>query len=237
MDVILTTKCNLKCDGCCYLFNKYKDGEFLDADKIIANMNKIKPSLEKYRTISVIGGETFLYPDLVKICDYIKDLDIDQCAIFTNGTIYPNYIEELCKTMNNKFHIIIGGYGNEIVKKKLCDIFTKYNISHVIRPDDDDWIEHGDFIDHKEPKIKFCDFRYLTLMKDRIYACGRFAQAVNLGLIDIKNMSQDEYIDINDKDVLAKIDKMMEESYYKFTSTCKYCLRGTKKGTNRIQGS
>ena len=42
MDVILTTKCNLKCDGCCYLFNKYKDGEFLDADKIIANMNKIK---------------------------------------------------------------------------------------------------------------------------------------------------------------------------------------------------
>ena len=237
MDVILTTKCNLKCNGCCYLFNKYKVGEHLDCQKIISNMEKIKPALEKHEVISIIGGETFLYPDLVQICDYIKDLNIRQCSIFTNGTIYPDYIEDLCKIMNDKFHITISGYGNKEVTKKLCDIFTKYHISHVIRPDDDDWIEHGDFIDHNEPKIKFCDFRYLTLMKDRIYACGRFAQAVNLGLIDINDLTEDEYIDIDDEQVLEKIDKMMEESYYKFTKTCKYCLRGSKLGVNKTQGS
>ena len=97
MDVILTTKCNLKCNGCCYLFNKYKVGEHLDCQKIISNMKKIKPALEKHEVISIIGGETFLYPDLVQICDYIKDLNIKQCSIFTNGTIYPDYIEDLCK--------------------------------------------------------------------------------------------------------------------------------------------
>ena len=34
-----------------------------------------------------------------------------------------------------------------------------------------------------------------------------------------------------------EIDKMMEESYYKFTKTCKYCLRGSKLGVNKTQGS
>lgn len=237
MDIIVTTKCNLKCDGCCYLFNKYKEGEFLDADRIISNMEKIKPALEKHKILSIIGGETFLYPDLPKICEYVNNLDIDCCTIFTNGTIYPSYIEELCQKLSKKFHIVIGNYGNPEVISKLTTIFKQYGISHVIRPDDDDWIEHGDFVDHQEPKIRFCNFRYLTLMKDRIYACGRFAQAVNLGLIDISQLSTDEYIDIDDERVLDKIDIMTEESFYKFTNTCKYCLRGSKKGVNISQGS
>ncbi len=237
MDVILTTKCNLKCNECCYLFNKYKQGEDLDADVVINNMEKIKPIIIQHQLLSIIGGETFLYPDLVKIVKYIKTIPNIKCTIFTNGTIYPNYMEELCSIMDDKFHIMIGGYGNPEIIKKMKSIFTKYNISYVVRVDDAEWIHHGEFIDHQEEKTHFCDFRYLTLMKNRVYACGRYAQAVNLGLIDIKELTDDEYVDLDDEKLLEKLAIMTEESFYKFTSTCKYCLRGSEKGIKVVQGS
>lgn len=239
MDVILTTKCNLKCSECCYLFNKYKQGENLDADVVINNMEKIKPIIIRHQLLSIIGGETFLYPDLVKVVKYVATIPDIQCTIFTNGTIYPGYIKELCRAMQKgRFHVMIGGYGNPEVVEKLQTIFTKYNISHVVRPNDGlEWIHHGEFIDHQEEKTHFCDFRYLTLMKNRVYACGRFAQAVNLGLIDIEELTEDEYVDLDDEFLLEKLAIMTEESFYKFTSTCKYCLRGSDKGSGIAQGS
>lgn len=236
MDIILTTKCNRKCSGCCYLFNKYTEGELLDADHIIENINKITPAIVQEDIISIIGGETFLYPDLVKIVNHVKQIPVSQYNIFTNGTILPDYIEELCKAVDNRFHFIIGNYGNPDVMSKLCEIFSKYNVSHVIRPEDDDWIEHGDFIKHNEPKDHFCDFRYLTLMKDRVYACGRFAQAVNLGLIPIEDLADNEYVDINDPQLLEKLTIMYEESFDTFSPTCDYCLRGSKKSIAITQG-
>lgn len=236
MDIILTTKCNRKCSGCCYLFNKYKEDEFFDPDYIINNVKKVLPAIEKYGNVSIIGGETFLYPELVKIVKYIKTTQVTHIDIFTNGTIYPDYIEELCKIVDNRFHFVIGNYGNKDVIKKLKETFMVNRISHVVRPDDDNWIEHGDFIDHKEPKVQFCNFRYLTLMKDKIYACGRFAQAVNLGLIKLEDMDSEEWVDINDEQVFEKIDMMMEQSFYHFSKTCKYCLRGSKKGLLIPQG-
>lgn len=236
MDIILTTNCNKKCEGCCYLFNKYKIGEFFDVDRIIANMEKIKPAIEKYETVSIIGGETFLYPDLVKIVKYVANLNINYCVLFTNGTILPSYIEELCQAMDERFNIVIGNYGIPEVTEKLSEYFNKYNISHVIRPDDAEWVEHGDFIDHNEPKIEFCRFRFLTLMEERLYACGRFAQAVKLNLIPIEDLKENEYVDLDDPQLFEKIDIMMAESFDTFSETCKYCLRGSAKGTAIPQG-
>ena len=237
MDIILTTSCNKKCEGCCYLFNKYKTGEHLDADKIINNIKKLQPVIESYeKTVSIIGGETFLYPDLVKIVNFVKTLNIEQCVIFTNGTIIPDYFEELCKAVNYKFHFVIGNYGNPEVIDFLKKNFTKNEISCVVRPDDDPWVEHGDFINHDEPKVEFCKFRYLTLMKDRVYACGRFAQAVNLGLIPIENLEENEYVDLDDEQLFEKIDTMMKESYDTFSKTCNYCLRGSVKSMIIPQG-
>lgn len=236
MDIILTTNCNKKCEGCCYLFNKYKTGEFFDADRIIANMEKVKPAIEKYETVSIIGGETFLYPDLVKIVKYVASLNITYCVLFTNGTILPSYIEELCQAMDERFNIVIGNYGIPEVTEKLIECFNKYNISNVIRPDDAEWVEHGDFIDHNEPKIEFCRFRFLTLMEERLYACGRFAQAVKLNLIPIEDLKENEYVDLDDPQLFEKIDIMMAESFDTFSETCKYCLRGSAKGTAIPQG-
>ena len=73
-------------------------------------------------------------------------------------------------------------------------------------------------------------------MKDRVYACGRFAQAVNLGLISIDDLEENEYVDLDDEQLFEKIDTMMEESYYHFSKTCNYCLRGSAKSIQIPQG-
>lgn len=236
MDLILTTKCNLKCSGCCYLFNKYEEGEFLDADMIIKQADLIRTAIEEEEFVSLIGGETFLYPDLVKVLKHVQEYNISQCTIFTNGTIYPSYMEELCQVANEKIHILIGSYGNKEVIEKIQQTCNKYKVSCVCRDDELEWVEHGDFIPHNEKKIKFCNFRYSTLMKGKVFACGRFAQAWNLGLIKLEDMDELEYVDIYDKDALSKLHKMYWNSFDHYSSTCNYCLRGSKKSIKIVQG-
>ena len=53
MDIIVTTECNRKCNGCCYLFNKYKHGEFLDADTIIKEVRIVRPIIEEEKLTSI----------------------------------------------------------------------------------------------------------------------------------------------------------------------------------------
>jgi len=236
MDIIVTTECNRKCQGCCYLFNKYKKGEFLDADTIIKEMRMIRPIIEDEGFASIIGGETFLYPDLVKVMKELQEYNIVSCTIFTNGTIYPDYLEELCKVANDKVWIFIGGYGNPEIMQRIQDMCEKYNVHCPVRPDDMDWVEHGDFIDHNEEKITFCDFRYSTLMKGKVFACGRFAQAWNLGLIKLEDMDDNEWVDIYEDTDLKKCRELSSQRFDTFSSTCRYCLRGSKKGVSITQG-
>ena len=235
MDIIVTTKCNLKCSGCCYLFNKYETGEFLDAETIIKEADIVRKAIEKEDVISIIGGETLLYPDLVKVMAHVQEYDVSCCSIFTNGTIYPSYMEELCQKANDKIIIYIGGYGDPEITKKIQDMCDKYNVKCVVRPDDMEWVEHGDFIDHKEEKIHFCNFRYTTLMKGKVFACGRFAQAWNLGLVKLEDFEDIEWADVYTDNILDKLEQM-RLNCINFSKTCKYCLRGSKKGVSIEQG-
>ena len=77
----ITTKCNMKCDHCCYSCGKWgKHGEYetiIDAIAFIRNWND--------ETISIGGGEPTLHPRFFDILKYCLE-DFDSVWMATNGS-------------------------------------------------------------------------------------------------------------------------------------------------------
>ena len=73
--------CNIKCRGC---YNLYKDHvKSLDEVKAEIDIALEKRNLE---TITLLGGEPTLHPDLIAIISYIKSKNLI-CALITNGIV------------------------------------------------------------------------------------------------------------------------------------------------------
>lgn len=74
--------CNIRCRGCYNLFNTYvKPMAQIKADIDLAFE---KRNLE---TITILGGEPTLHPDLVEIIRYIKEKNV-VCEMLTNGVVF-----------------------------------------------------------------------------------------------------------------------------------------------------
>lgn len=94
--VILTRKCNLRCDFC-----YAKDAGYYEGDKVsYEDLKKIVDFCcdAKVKYIFFTGGEPLLYPNLNDILVYIKEKrNSTMTAIATNGILFENF--QLCKNI------------------------------------------------------------------------------------------------------------------------------------------
>ena len=135
----ITSSCNLKCTGCYAaatgtLCNQ-KTNNNLD-------LEKWEQIIQEARELGVFafiiaGGEPFLMPDLLKICEKIKDRLF---LIFTNGTILKNTDIEKLKRLRNTI-IIVSIEGDQYltdkrrgtgVYKKIINTLDELNSKGVI---------------------------------------------------------------------------------------------------------
>ena len=74
--------CNIRCRGCYNLYKTYVKP--LDQIKSEVDLALKKRNLE---TITILGGEPTLHPDLVEVIRYIKSKNVI-CEILTNGVVF-----------------------------------------------------------------------------------------------------------------------------------------------------
>jgi organic radical activating enzyme len=74
--------CNIKCRSCYNINNNFVKDFGLICDEIDTGIKKRKP-----QSITLIGGEPTLHPDLVKIIQYIKQQGVI-CQMLTNGMLF-----------------------------------------------------------------------------------------------------------------------------------------------------
>lgn len=89
--VHLTQRCNLDCTYCYNKknLNKWQDISINSWKKCILELKE--QGLEK---VIITGGEPFLSDNLIELCKYVKDLNL-QLQILTNGTLIENKVEVL----------------------------------------------------------------------------------------------------------------------------------------------
>ena len=226
LDVMITTKCSMKCESCANLMQYYvaaknTDHEILSAIEILDN------NVDAISEFRVIGGEPLMNKQWAHIVNGIIEQDVKRkIFIYTNGTISPK--EEQLKTFHGKnVNFYITDYGKLSRNiNKLEENLTKHGISYKRKPADN-WVDCSSIRQHKrtarENEVVFkecCAKQFYTLLNGRLYTCPFIANAANLKSIPDNRAN---YVDLLSKtdDLKQKIRKLV--TMQKFFPACDFC--------------
>ena len=226
LDVMITTKCSLKCESCANLMQYYvaaknTDHEILSAIEILNN------NVDAISEFRIIGGEPFMNRGWAHIVNGIIEKHAERkIFIYTNGTIVPK--DEQLETLHGKnvnFYITDYGKLSRNVNK-LTENLTKHGISYKRQPADN-WVDCSSIRQHKrtalENEVVFkecCAKEFYTLLNGKLYICPFIANAANLNAIP-HNCA--DYVDLFSKtyDLKQKIRKLVKMQ--KFFPACDFC--------------
>lgn len=231
LDLVITTKCSLRCRDCCNLMQYYEHPVNYPLDELTENTKKLLKYVSEINEIRVIGGEPFMHPQLAEIIDMLAaESKIKKISILSNGTIMPS--ENQWKSFaDDKVILVYTNYGEEISKKlkAIMEIVEERGINCYYR-DTEDWADCCKISDYKRDKndlirtLEECCAKHLyTMIGDKIYRCPFIANARNLHAIDVE---MDEYFDINKylSDIGAGQREIQRLFYEKdYFNACNYC--------------
>ncbi|MCM1239656.1 MAG: radical SAM protein [Lachnospiraceae bacterium] len=136
VEVMLTNACTLKCRYC-GLYTNHMDQRFhRDVNEIKGDVCRLFEITDRLITLHLLGGEPFLYPDLVEVLDYIGrrfGARIGTLVVVTNGTVkIQETVLQALKRYN--VEVSISNYTKTIPYEKtlrdLCEILERWHIPY-----------------------------------------------------------------------------------------------------------
>jgi len=100
-NIMINSKCNLKCTYC------FANNADLESNMTLENVKKAVEFILKKNTerIGIIGGEPTLHPELREILKYLCDNEaVKEVVLFSNGILLNNYWDEL---QNTKMKVLV----------------------------------------------------------------------------------------------------------------------------------
>lgn len=117
-----TKHCNLNCRGCSSC-SPISEEWFLEADKLIMDLNRFIELGIEFSNINILGGEPLLHPEITTLFDVVKNIYPDcNLGILTNGL--------LLKHMNSCFWSKCKEH-NVVIKVTCFPIFSEDEISSI----------------------------------------------------------------------------------------------------------
>ncbi|MBE5916375.1 MAG: radical SAM protein [Pseudobutyrivibrio ruminis] len=220
--VQLTQKCTLKCKGCNNLMPKFTAPKHFNKSRIIKDINSLSDKVDRIMVMELLGGEPFLYPDLVTILEQLRKMaKIDRIELTTNGTIVPSerVLEQLKK---NKVLVRVSKYPKSTRLNELINRLKNNEIKFEIL-DELIWHDSNDTMarqmtpyeelmtNYKCASPKVCK----TLSNGKLYLCARAAALYDLGICKDEN----NFVDIT----LCDREKLKSFSLFPRGTVCNYC--------------
>ena len=228
LDIMITTKCSMKCESCSNLMQYYTKPEDSNYKKILNEVNIITSHVDDISEFRVIGGEPLMNKEWANITDGLfKDDPKRKIFIWTNGTIGPKDSQlELLQGKNISF--VITDYGLlskniEHMKEKL----TKYNLAFVAT-EVKNWVDCSGLKEHHrtgselQEVYKQCCAKYLyTLLDGKLFSCPFLANAAKLKAIKDNSAN---YVDLYSDPELIKRKIKRLVGGVKFLPGCDFCV-------------
>jgi len=227
LDVMVTTKCTLRCENCCNLMPYYESHSPFSASSILQAINNLSKNVDLVSEFRLIGGEPFLNKDWANIASGISDAYPDQeIFVYTNGTICPQE-DDFARIAGRKVNIIITSYG-ELSRRlnRLEQLLDKYSLNYVTTPAEH-WVDCSSIKHHKRTPerlkevFKECCVKYLyTLLHGKLYRCPFIANAANLNAIPDNPLN---YVNLtgSTRDLRESLGRFINSA--KFFPGCDYC--------------
>lgn len=239
VDVVITTKCNLLCDGCSHLMPYYKNPNHLNRDQVIASMRKLAEAVDWFDHFNILGGEPFLNPDLKYIMEAIPAEKSRLVQVLTNATIIPKDPELFAVMRRKGVHVVITPYpSNENTREQLIAVLERENVAWNYY--DRQWTDYGEPRDyHRSPRelrrqFFKCNEVCKNLLDGRLYYCFRCAHISDLGFCQYR---KGEAVDLL-KNTTAQNRQQLRRLMWRHKplEACQYCLMGTDQNVCILRG-
>lgn len=190
MDLVLTTRCSLKCKKCANLMQYYSSPDDVKLDVIKQSINNLLESIDYIGQIYVLGGEPFIYRELPDVIGFLSEKkQIGIIKIVTNGTILRenDYEWERLRVPNAIVTISDYGYKSRCIYGLLVKL-RKERINHYrIRTQfflDTGGLQKRNRSSEELLKVFYdCGTLCKSLYNGKLYICPRAAHGIDLGFI------------------------------------------------------
>ena len=238
VDIMVTTKCSMKCESCSNLMQYYKDPKDSDDQKTFEALEILSQNVDDISEYRIIGGEPLMNRNWSKIVDAIVEKNPERKVyIYTNGTIAPKE-EQLKKFSEKDVSFVITDYGKlSRNADKLTEMLERNKITYVRTPAEN-WLEcgtikhHNRSVENLKEVFKQCCVKYVyTLLDGKLYRCPFIANANNLKAIPNNPAN---YVDLLSKkdDVKKQLKRIMQVA--KFFPGCDFCVGRPYDPTSKI---
>lgn len=232
LPVVITEKCTLRCRDCSVFMPYYSHPRHYAAEEIIQWVTRFASCVDVIEKLNIIGGETFLHPELDKICRELSRItNIFQLMLVTSGTVLPK--EQVLQAMKNTVAmVVISDYGELSAKKsQLACKLKEYNIPYQIFSDEREWTrllppkKHGRPDTENTAIRKQCKWADITpkIIAGEYHICDYSA---GISPFKVVPGTEDDYLSLADP-IFNAVDGRKKIKYLKeekaFLTVCDYC--------------
>jgi hypothetical protein len=232
LDLVLTTKCTLKCKDCSNLMPYYKESVTYTPEELIKDVEALVSAVDLIYEVRILGGEPFLYPYLDRIISKcLAERKIKKIRIITNGSFMPldnclNFLKMLTLREKRKILFFLSSYSvvATSIKNKIISCLRGMGY-YVYVSQESAWRDEGKFnnrgfsINDLIKNYSTCSL-CITLFNHEVSMCARAAHGIFLGLIPGVKTEQVKLLGCEPAYIRQNLKELFNK---KFISTCNYC--------------
>lgn len=226
----VTTKCNMRCNGCIAMMDKYDKPYTPDIETLLADAESLLECVNLIEEFYVVGGESFLNRQLHHLFEYLFNGrysdKIKSIRVLTNARLMPN--EETVKILSkysDKNEIHFSKYDDK--NKETIVKLREMNIN-CIGYDPEPWSDAGETYSRNRSITELKDLYTKCYSKDyhncvvngELHPCPRSAHSKDLGLIpDYKT----DYVNLREGSTESRIRQIQELQSRQYLCACNHC--------------
>jgi len=237
MEVVVTSKCTLKCISCANLMQYYRANNkhyVADYAVLAKDIEKLLSQFDYITCINVIGGEPLVYPRLYDVLNKLAtSKKIGLVTIITNGTVKPNNeIMQLAKSP--KIIFVLSQYPKEVAPEADMLVKTLLNNKVNVQFGKSVWYERFGEMGTKargrtnrQLAQNFAGCQgCIEFMDGKLHMCPVSSHGTNLGLII---PDDEDYIDFRTDNIdKIKLKRLIRKPKGFYIRACDHCDAGIR---------
>lgn len=247
---VINSICNLSCKYCVQYINNYPhDARYnVPYEQVCKDIDAFLDTIDTAGTISMMGGETFLHPDISKIVEkFATKKNYGFLSVPTNGLhpIKPNQLEGFKDprvVINFGYYLHVATEQQKENYYKNIELVKSYGIPHTIGLQMPTWTTPSTlykldvdeaYMKHKKQNCPMPP-RDLQVKNGKVHICDMSLAMHNMGLVDYPQdyLDLSSYPDIEER--RNQLRALIDREYYLTCGHCNGC--GKDAGTGGIQG-
>lgn len=233
--LVINQVCSLGCKYCTSYMNEYNKNDRINFPlaQIKSDIDKFLGAVDVVGTITVMGGEPFLHPNLSEIIEHLcKWKNFGLISIATSGTC-PIRDEQLSGLKDSRVNISFSNY-TESIDEKRREFFwnnvskvKKKGLCHTVGLFSPEWIipvtlENKHLTDAEAEHQKQTCTHWDQIKNGKVHPCDLAQSIYSLGLADYT----DSYVNLNNYSDMGKLREAIRNYRSKpFYEVCRHHMR------------